>query len=102
MSVNIITEDIAKETEKRLKDKGWCFWQCKNLDNDIITVMKDNLTEEEERRLMDEVGIISENIEYKEKWAWIPYKVSELVSIGDVSDLRLIHEAKKLGAVIDG
>lgn len=76
----------AEQTREILKDKGWCYWKCYNLDGDIIIVAADGFQ------------LPMMNIKYP------VYTMSEIneLSNADINAIRIVHQAKKLmpGAVV--
>lgn len=79
-------EGIARRTEELLVSRGWCLWRCNALGGDIIALARDEGVD----------GIPEGMPVYTEA------ELGKLFSNKSVTQatLRLIHEAKKQGAVI--
>jgi len=98
-------EEMAQKTSeatiKLLKARGWCFWKCDNLNGDIITIYRDGFipSEDEEKDIMDHLGEIYTHTKKKKKdWVGTIYTEKELILMADSSNIKTVHEAKKLGA----
>ena len=76
-------EEVAARTAESLDCPGWCLWQCEALDGEVIAVIDEALVE----NLPD---------------GYPTYTIGELYRLLEVPDetLRLVHEAKKHGAII--
>lgn len=76
------------------------------MDGEIITVVRDEppLSEREEMGLMRQLAVLVERLPDKvsKEWLGTVYKVSELELLSDATSVHLLHEAKKMGAVIEG
>jgi hypothetical protein len=77
--------DAAQHTRELLDSVGWCFWKCRNLNNEIIVITRDETINSIPR-------------------GYPLYTEQEIAEIGsneiDEAGLRLIHQIKKQGAVI--
>lgn len=78
-------EDVARRTRELFNSQGWCLWKCSTLDDEVIVVVRD-----------ESVGDMPAG--------YPTYYDAELEELfkDDISEatLRLVHEAKKHGAVI--
>lgn len=97
-------QDVAKRTAQLLSTQGWCLWRCAALGGDIIVVTKSNngLTEEQERQAMNAMSKVADTIK-PDTFSFTEYSIDELQNLleGDEPTIRLVHEAKKQGAVIE-
>ena len=80
-------EELARRTRELIDHQGWCLWECSVLGGEVVAVVRDELVE----------GIPEGMPVYTE---------AELRTLFDKpvprSTLRLVHEAKKQGAVVKG
>ena len=72
-------QEVAAQTRELLETRGWCLWQCRALDNEVIVVAKDEFIS----------GFPDDYPVYTEQ---------ELASVTEFDShmLKLVHEAKKL------
>jgi len=82
-----LAEEVARHTRELLDHQGWCLWECSALGGEVIAIVRDELVE----------GVPEGMPVYTE---------AELRTLFDKpvprSTLRLVHEAKKQGAVVKG
>ena len=79
-------QEAAARTRKLLETRGWCLWQCRALDDEVIVVLRDEFVG----------GFPAGYPIYLER------ELERLLEADD-SALKLIHEAKKLaGATVTG
>ena len=88
------TQDLVSDTKTLLHHRGWALWRCSMLNSEIITIIKDR-------------DVFSEQLELapgtNEALNYPIYTVDEVVELtrgNNPAGIRLVHEAKKLGAVI--
>ena len=76
-------EEVGARTSELLGERGWCLWQCRLLDGDIIVV-------------------VDETIARDVPSGYPVYLLTELYQLekADDSTIKLIHEAKKLGGAV--
>jgi len=76
-------EEVGARTSELLDERGWCLWECRLLDGDVIVV-------------------VDETIARDIPPGYPVYMLSELYQLekADDSTVRLIHEAKKLGGAV--
>jgi hypothetical protein len=74
-------QEVARRTCELLDNRGWCLWRCKNLNDDIVVVCRD----EDSRGYPNGYPV------------YIEYEL-DIVGRDDLNhdSLRLVHEAKKL------
>ena len=91
-------ESVNDQTLEKLRAKGFCFWNCKEL-GEIIVVVKENLSEYQ----LDQIAGIEKSLKHRGlvKDALVKYSIEELVIVGDADSVKLVHEAKKFGATIE-
>ena len=80
-------EEVAQRTEELLATRGWCLWQCEALGGEVVVVTIDG----------DVPGIPRGKVVYTEAELKKLFGGEKPVN---GPTLRLIHEAKKQGAVI--
>ena len=76
-------EEVGRRTSELLGERGWCLWQCRLLEGDVIVV-------------------VDETIARDVRSGYPVYLITELYQLekADDSTIRLIHEAKKLGGAV--
>ena len=77
----MIPDDIGEKSWEIIKAKGWVAWKCRELNGEVIIIVRSTL--------------VNVSLKYPR------YTVDELEVMCDREDFKLIHEAKKLGAVIE-
>lgn len=76
-------EEVAAKSLEQIKTRGWVCWKCRELDGEVITIVRNHLPS----------GFVPLN--------YPQYTVDELVELCKNTNIKLIHEAKKLGGKID-
>ncbi len=86
-------ETVARKSTELLSRKGFFYWRCSNLGNDIILVIKNG------GFFRDKALAYTKELTAKGKLQTPPtvYTMDELHILCDQDNPRLIHEAKKLG-----
>ena len=79
----------AQRTYELLSTRGWCLWKCRVLDGEVIAVARDE----------NAAGVPQNYVIYTK--AELENLFSGDGSVGQVT-LRLIHQAKKMGAAVIG
>ena len=76
-------EEVGARTSELLGERGWCLWQCRLLDGDVIVV-------------------VDETVVRDVPPGYPVYLLTELYQLekADDSTTRLVHEAKKLGSAV--
>lgn len=83
LSSLIQAQEVAAKTYELLEKKGWCLWRCRNLDDEVIVVVRDELVSG-----------------YPEGYAVYTDQELEYLSEASSSTLRLVHQAKKTGGAL--
>ena len=73
--------DVGEVSWDIIKTKGWVAWKCKELNGEVILIVRSSL------------------VQVSNKYP--RYTVDELEIMCEREDFKLIHEAKKLGAEIE-
>jgi hypothetical protein len=76
-----VENDIGEKSWDIIKTKGWIAWKCKELNGEVIIIVRSGLVQVSEK--------------------YVRYTINELETLCDQDNFKLIHEAKKLGAVIE-
>jgi hypothetical protein len=76
-----VTDEIGEKSWEIIKAKGWVAWKCRELNGEVIIIVRSNL------------------VQVSEKYP--RYTIDELETMCDQDNFKLIHEAKKMGAVIE-
>jgi len=80
-------EAVALETERQLQERGWVLWQCATLNGEVIVVIRDD-------------QVTSYPVDHVVYTEWELRHLFSTRAKRDASQLRLVHEAKKAGAVV--
>jgi hypothetical protein len=89
-------EEEARKTRELLKHRGWCLWRCHAFNGDLVVVVRDNppMLESQGERMMLQLQALKE--------PYVIYTETELGILCENPNPRLLHEAKRAGAVITG
>ena len=79
--------EVASKTEDLLRTRGWVVWQCSNLGGDQVVIVRDAAMQ----LPLSVAGLPSYTNEELQRMFSRPM---------DRRQLRLVHEAKKRGAVV--
>jgi hypothetical protein len=91
-------ETISRKTSNAIETRGYCFWQCSVLNNDVIAIIKNGANNFSKNRATDRANELIKTGKLKEMPAI--YTVDELRVLCESPSIQLIHIAKKEGATI--